>query len=72
MGGVNTITVEALANELGVRVNEVSRLVSVLCGDAQWGPKQVVAVAVESNRLCELYSAAADEIRELLTAGVAA
>lgn len=71
-GGVNTITVESLAVELGVHVNRVSEQVSRLCRDAQWGPKNVVAVAVESNRLCQLLPAAADEIRELLSAGVSA
>jgi hypothetical protein len=69
---VNKITVEALANELGVHVNEVSRQVSRLCGDPSWGPQRVVTVAVESNRLCHLHVEAADEIRELLTAAVAA
>lgn len=65
------ITIGDLAVELGVHPNEVSRQVSALCRDAEWGSKRVVALAVSSNRRCELFPEAADEIRALLTRSAA-
>lgn len=56
-----TITVAALAAELGVTVPEIGRRVTVLCEEL--GPRQVVHTAVFSPAKCVLHGSAADLIR---------
>ncbi len=58
---MTTITVAALAAELGTTVLEISRRVSVLCREL--GPQQVVHTVVFSNAKCVLHGGAADLIR---------
>ncbi|MFD0405526.1 hypothetical protein [Kitasatospora sp. NPDC127116] len=57
----STITVAALAAELGVTVPEIGRRVSVLCREL--GPQQVVHTATASNAQCVLHGDAAAMIR---------
>lgn len=61
---MTTITVAALATELGTDHRDIARRVSALCREL--GPQQVVHTAVAASARCILHGEAADLIRAQL------